>query len=69
MQDGIDVAVEVAGQQAIEELLLVEVVGDVAIDEIAELVGRVRLSTAMILRTPRSLSALTRFEPMKPARR
>jgi hypothetical protein len=39
MQNGIDVTVEMASQQAIDELLLVEVIGDVAIDQVAELVG------------------------------
>ena len=39
MEDGVDLAVEMAGLDARDEVVLVEVIGDVAIDEIAELVG------------------------------
>ncbi len=39
MQDRGDVVVEVAVGEPREELVLVEVVGDLAVDEIAELVG------------------------------
>jgi hypothetical protein len=66
VQDGLDAAVKLAVLDQVEEFTLVEVVGDLAIGEVAELVGLFRLSTAMMSVTPRSLSALTRFAPMKP---
>ena len=63
-----DVVVEVAVGEAREELVLVEVVGDLAVDEIARTCRRARrLSTAMMRVSPRALSAWTRLEPMKPA--
>ena len=39
MQDGGDVVVEVAVRETREELVLVEVVGDLAVDKVRELVG------------------------------
>jgi hypothetical protein len=39
MQDGLDLAVEMAGLDALDEIVLVEVVGDLAIDQVLELVG------------------------------
>ena len=39
MQDRRDVVVEVAVGEPRQELVLVEVVGDLAVDEVAELVG------------------------------
>ena len=39
MEDGGDVVVEVAVGEAREELVLVDVLGDLAVDEVRELVG------------------------------
>ncbi len=39
MQDSLDLAIEMAGLDALDEIVLVEVVGDLAIDQVLELVG------------------------------
>jgi hypothetical protein len=54
MEDGFDIAVKLPGMEQVDELVLVQVIDNVAIDE-------------MIRSTPRSLSDLTMLEPMKPA--
>ncbi len=39
MQDGRDVIIEIAVDESFQEFILVEVIGNLAIDEVAELVG------------------------------
>ena len=39
MENRRDIAVKIPGQQAIEKILLIEIIGDLAIDQVAELVG------------------------------
>ena len=43
MQDGIDGAVEMAGLKHVEEVVLVEILIDLAIDEILELLGALEI--------------------------
>jgi hypothetical protein len=67
MENRIDLAVEMAGLDALDEVVLVEVIDDVAADQIPELVGFGQIVDGDDVLTPRSLSALTMLEPMKPA--
>ena len=39
MQDGLDLAVVMPGLDALDEIVLVEIVGDFAVDQVLELVG------------------------------
>ena len=68
MEDGLDRAEVRAGRDRLAELVAVEIVGDARAGEVLRTsVPSVRSSTTMMSSRPRAFSALTRFEPMKPA--
>jgi hypothetical protein len=68
MENGVDLTIEMAGLDALDEVVLVEIIGDFAIDQVLELVGLGQVVDRNdVGNTPRSLSALTILEPIKPA--
>lgn len=67
MEHRCDVVVEIAIADPLQKLVLVEVVGDVAIGEVAELVAMRQIVDGDDVPSPRAFSALTRLDPMNPA--
>jgi hypothetical protein len=67
MEDRRDLVVEIAVGETREQLFLVDVFGDLAVDEIAVLVRVLQIVDRDDARLAAAFSARTRFAPMKPA--